>query len=853
MNLSPERWADINAVLDEALDRAPDDPASVLPDICDDPDLREEVRSFLNADEEAVDFLEDDAALHAANLFPGDLDTGQIEDQIAGDIAKALDVAPGNAEEGIEPGTMLGPFKVDSVIGRGGMSTVYRATRVDGSFDQDVAIKLMKPLSDPSAADRFRAERQILASLHHPNVARVFDGGTTPDGRPYLVMEHVQGKPITTYCDENQLSLEERIELFARVTEAVQHAHQNLIVHRDLKPTNILVTDEDTVKLLDFGIAKVLEDSSHRDRVNAPATRTGMHLMTPEYAAPEQVKGEPVTTSTDVYALGVLLYELLTGHRPYRLRQRTAYDIVQAVCEAEPTRPSTAVLETIDVGPPGDSREVTPHDVSQARRTEPAELRRRLRGDLDAIILKALSKRPDARYRTADAFAEDIRRHRDNQPIDARTITLGYQVKKLVQRNRPAVIGGVMVFLLLIGYALTVTYQARQIAAERDKAEAVTSFITSLFAETSPLNTTNTSDLTVRELIDRGAARITSDLEGQPLVRAQVEEVIGNVYSSLGLYEESTAMLTDALHTRHDHPDASAFDIARVEADYGYTLFRQARYEKADSLLQASLQRIERAYGEQDPRSINPRHTRALILEEWGRREQAEALYRMNIEIQEANGSVPPGAYHDLASALQSQAKYEEAVKYHDLANSGFREQFGPSPQLANGLTRAALTYHRRGEYQQAEAMYREGLQMRRDRLPPYHPHIASSCVRLGWLLAETGRPQEAEKLLDEGISILQQLLPPDHWQIATAKGIRGFAWAQQGRVRDALPPLQNSFQTLHKEFGSSDWRTQSTGRVLAQILAQTGQQEAAQRIQQMLSPSGDDTDQRTAQVNANT
>jgi eukaryotic-like serine/threonine-protein kinase len=835
MDLSPERWAEIDAVLDEAFDRDPDNPAAVLADICDDPDLREDVRAFLDADEGAVDFLEDDAALHAGSLFPDDLNTEEMEGQLAGDIAEALNVATDAANGGIEPGTTLGPFEVKSVIGRGGMSTVYRATRVDGSFDQDVAIKLMRPLSDPSAADRFRAERQILASLHHPNVAQVFDGGTTPDGRPYLVMEYVDGQPITSYCDDRQLSLEERIELFGDVIEAVQHAHQNLIIHRDLKPTNILVTEDGTLKLLDFGIAKVLEASAHRDRVNAPATRTGMHLMTPEYAAPEQVRGETVTTSTDVYALGILLYELLTGHRPYKIGKGSTYEIVQAVCEQDPTRPSTAVMETKEMGPPGATHAITPDAVSKARRTDPDQLRQTLRGDLDAIILKALRKEPDARYRTADSFADDLRRFQQDQPVDARTITLGYQVQKLVQRNRAAVIGAAAVLLLLVGYALTITYQANRIAAERDKAEAVASFITSIFADSDPMSVGNTPELTVRELVDRGAERIRSDLAEQPLVRAQVEEVLGRVYSNLGLYEQSTAMLTDALTTRQGHPDASAYEIARVETSYGYTLFRQARYAKGDSLLQRALRRIEQTYGERDVRTIDARHTRALLLEEWGKREQAEALYRLNIDIREDNGSVDPGMYHDLASALQSQGKYEEALRNHRLANDGFREEYGASPQLANGLTRTALTHHRAGNNQQAEAMYREGLKMRREMLPDYHPHIASSCIRLGWLLAETGRPQEAEPLVDEGISILQRLLPPNHWQIAIAKGIRGFAWAQQGRVAEAIPPIQNSFQTLHAEFGPNDWRTQSTGQVLAQILAKTGQTDAAQEVQRML------------------
>lgn len=831
MDISSERWSEISAVLDDAFDRAPDDPASVLDEVCDDPDLRAEVLDFLDAGDD-LDVLDRDAASHAADLFA---DTDAWSGMLAGDIASAL--GGGADDDGIESGTRLGPFCVDDEIGRGGMSTVYRAHRDDGTFEQNVAIKLMRRLPDRDAVERFRAERQILASLDHPNVARVFDGGTTQDGQPYLVMEYVEGKPITTYCDDAELPLDDRIRLFQTVAQAVQHAHQNLIVHRDLKPNNILVTPEGTVKLLDFGIAKVLDASVHRANVNAPSTRTGFHLMTPEYAAPEQVKGGAITTATDVYALGVLLYELLTGHRPYQLQKRSAYDIVQAVVEADPTRPSTIVLETREVGPPGARHTVTPEAVSSARQLKPEQLRRRLRGDLDAIILRTLRKDPDDRYRTADALADELHRFRTDQPVEARTGTLRYRLQKLVQRNRSAVAAAAVAVVLLIGYALTVTYQAQRIAAERDKSEAVTRFITSLFETSDPFTTGSSERITVREVVDRGAARIRTDLANQPLVRAEVETVIGTVYASMGLYAEADSMLFDALRARHRN-DVEPEALAATENALGRSAFRQGNYERADSLHSQALERMIRAFGENDPRTTTSRSGLAILHGEWGNYARAESLYRKNMEIEQMRGrTVSATTYHNIASTIQMQGRFEEALAMHERSIAMYRDQEGQtSVAMANALTRTALTLHRMGRLDRAEELYREGLQMRRDLLTDNHPHIASSCVRLSWLLVQKGETDEAETLINEGINVLKAVLPPEHWQITAAEGIRGLVWARQGRVQEAVPPLQRSFRVMNQRFGPADWRTQSAGQALAQIYTAIGRSDAAQQVQAVLS-----------------
>jgi non-specific serine/threonine protein kinase/serine/threonine-protein kinase len=373
----------------------------------------------------------------------------------------------------------VGPYRLIRPIGRGGMGAVYLAVRDDDVFQKRVAIKLLKRGMDTEAiVRRFQHERQILAALEHPNIASLLDGGTTADGLPYFAMEYVEGQPITEYCDGRQLDTNARLELFRHVCAAVQYAHQNLIVHRDIKPANVLVTNDGTPKLLDFGIAKLLnpELAGH----TMVPTVAGMQLLTPEYASPEQVRGETVTTATDVYSLGVLLYELLTARLPYRLTGRTAADVLRAVCESPPVRPSTAVTQLADQGSDGGDAHRTdaaPQDV-HTRATDgvrPARrdlLRRRLAGDLDNILLKALSKEPARRYASVDQFSEDVRRHLSGLPVVARKDTLAYRTAKFVRRNRAVVVAGVLTLVALVGGMIATAWQARVARLERARAEA---------------------------------------------------------------------------------------------------------------------------------------------------------------------------------------------------------------------------------------------------------------------------------------------------------------------------------------------------------------------------------------------
>jgi serine/threonine protein kinase len=417
--MSEDRLDRLERLFKAARLHAPEERAAFLEAACaDDPALRAELHALLQSDHQAdaSAFLQDPAPNWAADhLFE----------------------ASGDADEEMR-GRTGGPYVVQQRLGRGGMGDVYLAIR-EQPFKQYVALKIIRRgMNTRDVAARFAVERQILAALNHPNIARLFGGGMTEDGLPYLAMEYVDGRPITAYCDEERCSLPERLRLFQTVCHAVQYAHQNLVIHRDLKPTNILVTKGGTVKLLDFGIAKLL--NPHLNPVDVPVTRTAWRLMTPEYASPEQVRGEALTTAAAVYALGVILYELLTGHRPYEVAGCSPQEILEIVCEQEPGRPSTKVLKaTVCSSPNRTSRTVTPGAISTARSVPVERLRRQLRGDLDNIALMALRKEPGRRYGSAEQLGDDLERYLNGLPVVARPSTLRYRLRKFVVRHRVSV------------------------------------------------------------------------------------------------------------------------------------------------------------------------------------------------------------------------------------------------------------------------------------------------------------------------------------------------------------------------------------------------------------------------------
>ena len=444
MTLVP--WDEVREVVDAVLELRVEERAGYLDQACPDPAVRRYVESLIVSYDQAGNFL-DEPALAS--------------------LAKPL----GEDEAESRVGRRIGPYQVIEEIGEGGMGTVYRAVRADDQYQQQVAIKLVRSGFDSRfTVGRFKAERQILASLEHPNIARMLDGGTSEDGLPYFVMELIEGQAIDEYCDAHKLPTSERLKLFRTVCSAVHCAHQHLVVHRDLKPGNILVTGEGVPKLLDFGIAKILNPEAFPQAVDP--TVTVLRLLTPEYASPEQVRGEAITTASDVYSLGVVLYRLLTGHRPYGMKSRSPHDLARAICETEPLKPSTAVNRIEEVsGAQGNSVTLTPGQVSSTRDGQPERLRRRLAGDVDNIILKALAKEAGRRYGSAEQFSEDIRRHLEGLPVTARKDTVGYRSGKFIQRHKAGVGAAALVLVTLLGGLGATIREAGIARGQRARAE----------------------------------------------------------------------------------------------------------------------------------------------------------------------------------------------------------------------------------------------------------------------------------------------------------------------------------------------------------------------------------------------
>jgi serine/threonine protein kinase len=442
--MTPERWQRVKELLGPALELEPSRRTGYLDQACaDDASLRGEIELLLAAGKKAGSNFLNDPALTEAFLE---------------DFAARADVWIGRR---------AGPYEIVEEIGAGGMGEVYRAIRADDQYSKEVAIKLV-PGSQGSSfiINRFKNERQILASLEHPNIARLLDGGTTEDGVPYFVMELIEGQRLVEYCDARKLPVSERLSLFLQVCSAVQYAHQRLIIHRDIKPGNILVTAEGVPKLLDFGIAKIVNPNAAADGFEP--TITMFRLLTPGYASPEQIKDEAITTASDVYSLGVVLYELLTGHSPYRVTSRTPHEISQAVCGVDPDKPSAAVRQTESAFDKVGEKQIAPAALSEARDASPEKLSKRLSGDLDNIVLMALRKEPQRRYASVEQFAQDIRRHLEHLPVAARKDTLGYRTSKFVVRHKVAVAAAALVTVALLS-AMGVTFREARIAQRRFK------------------------------------------------------------------------------------------------------------------------------------------------------------------------------------------------------------------------------------------------------------------------------------------------------------------------------------------------------------------------------------------------
>jgi serine/threonine-protein kinase len=682
-------------------------------------------------------------------------------------------------------GELIGNFRVLQEIGQGGMAVVYLAERADGNYSQRVALKILRyGLTDSQAQFHFAQERQILASLGHQSIARLLDAGTTASGLQYLAMEYVEGVPIDRHCDEQRLSIEARLALFLKVVEAVQYAHRHLIVHRDLKPSNIVVTPEGAVKLLDFGIAKLLAPAAFDHA--APPTRNGVWLMTPECASPEQVRGDPVSTATDVYQLGLLLYTLVCGRQPYSVQGRAPLDAFRVICESEPMAPSATVSDD---------------DVHTVRRTTAARLRRALRDGLDAIILKALRKEPAQRYASVERLGDDIRRHQQGCPVSAHEGAWSYRAGKFMRRHAPMLS---VIAVAVVAVASVATWYAIQLADERNRAQLeaatathVAEFLANVFNGSG--SRIANGGTTARELLDRGAESIETDLADQPEMRARLLNVIGGVYVQYDLFDQAQPLLDKALSQNTQLYGRNSKETA--ETLYWMATLASHRDDNAKSLsLYEEVLRIrERLFG---PRDVAIADTAAAF---------ASALLR--------KGDTPK-AEREAERALDIYAQTVDANDERVLTT-------------INVLIACAFNA---GDLRRARTLYEQLLPRIKQSLGATHRNYAAALGNLAFVKIELGDYEGVEQELRHSIQLYEQLYGPDHGSIAAKWVVLGKLLHQTDRLSEALAMFQYAIDSQRRVSGPGDRVEAFALSMMSSTLRSRGDLEGAlQRIQAAL------------------
>jgi serine/threonine protein kinase/tetratricopeptide (TPR) repeat protein len=762
------RWQQIQMLFDQLADMNGAEREAHLNKSCgNDADLRMSVQSLLTLDGTAEDPLLNAVGAAAESLLE------DHRDRLIG--------------------TRVGPYRVVSILGHGGMSTVYRGERDDSQYHQTVAIKVLQHASvHPRLRSRLHSERHILATLDNPSIARLIDSGDLEDGTPYLVMEFVDGESIDVYCDTRTLFIRERIELFIAVCGAVHYAHRNLVVHRDIKASNIFVTDEGAPKLLDFGIAKLLapESLSH----TLPVTRLQERILTPENAAPEQVLGRPITTATDTYALGVLLYLLLTGRSPYRLLSYSQLQLERAICMDDPTRPSQMVVSKLKGESDSDRSR-----ISDRRGLSPQRLRSRLSGDLDAIVAMAMRKEPDKRYASVEALADDLRRHLLGQPVRARHGDWRYNTAKFLRRNLFPVVTTAAAFLGLAIVAGVTLWQNHLIgiardatADERDRAQQVSAFMVDVFSKADPFNAQG-KESSAKELLDRGAEKIKGNTNLQPEVHAQLLESIGLAYRRQGHYDTAIPLFEQAVAIRRDAHPLDNRSFAAALANLAQALTDAGRFVSAEAYIQQALS-VSQA-GDAPPSS-----------------ETADIFFQYGHFLLSAK-SDPERAAKLFADAL---AMYRSLPGDQHLA-------------IASTLSSLAAPAMWAGDFLIAEQYQREGLSLLRSTVSRNYPDYAAALEGLGYILTQRGKYVEAEQTLNEALQIERSDFGADNQRIAAIKANLGEIYAREGDAARAMALTTEALRIITDRLGASHYMTGYYLDALANLHLNAGNLTAAE------------------------
>jgi len=726
--------------------------------------LRQEVESLLGDERNLGEFLEK-PALEAAN------------------------VGMAGGDERWLAGQRLGPYDLLEPIGEGGMGEVWLAEQKQ-PVRRRVALKLIKAgMGTREVVARFESERQALALMDHPNIAKVFDAGATPQGRPYFVMEYVTGIPITDHCDKHRMTLRERLELFVHVCEGVQHAHQKAIIHRDLKPSNVLVSEVDgkpLPRIIDFGLAKA---TSQRLTAGTMFTQAGAIVGTPTYMSPEQAgaTGVDVDTRTDVYSLGVVLYELLVGAVPLDLHKVAFDEILRRLREEEAPRPSRMVRILGEQS----------GTAAQNRGSDPSALVRQLRGDLDAIALKALEKDRSRRYATPSDLAADIGRYLRHEPVWARPASAGYRAGKYMRRHGVGVAVAAALAVMLISFAVAQTLQLRRTTRERDRADRVAAFMISMFKVSDP-SAARGNTITAREILDKASKEIDTGLAKDPELQAQMMQTMGEVYQSLGLYPQVTSLLTRAVDIRRRALGPRNPDTLTSMNSLGQNLMDNGRYAEAEKLLRETLGMQRRVLGSEHPGTLTSMHNLALVLDDEGRYAEAERLERETLEIRRrVLGPEHPDTLKSLSilgDIVDDEGRYAEAEKLRRETLEIRRRTLGPeNPDSMASMGNLGIALRHEGRYAEAEKLQRETLDIERRNLGPEHPVTLRTMHNLALVLANEGHYAEAEKLHREILDVRRRLLGPEHPDTAASTYNVGCILARKGEVDEALSLLREA------------------------------------------------------------
>ncbi len=736
--MAPSRWHRVRALFESVYDLDASARDRRLEAACaTDPSMRDEVESLLKA--------------HRS--------TGALLDEPIFQMPRAAEPED-DANRWV--GQCVGAYELTRHIASGGMGHVFLARRADGQFKKDVAVKLIRPeLLTPQAVRGFHREREAMAVFDHANVARLLDGGMATGGIPYLVMEYVEGAPITRYCRERRLPIRERLRLFLQVCDAVQYAHENLIVHCDIKPANIHVTEDGRCKLLDFSIARILSPAPEKE---VAATMTMRRRLTPQYASPEQIRGENPTTRTDIYLLGLLLYELLTGAPPFPDLGNPVYAMERAVCEDDPQRPSTAMRRTAEC------------DLRQMNWRERLVTRRRLRGDLDSIVMMALRKQPDQRYRSVEQFGDDIRRHLDGLPIRARPHTLGYRLVRFAGRHRGSVGFAAIFVLALVGGTAATAWQYRIASLERDRAvraqrdaeqharlsaaearrtDAVLHFFQQMLAKADPAN--GGRDLTVLDVLESASRGISREFASNPDLEGAIRSAIGTTYVGLGRYDDARQHLVRAMDLASAAGDDRPADLARAHRDLSVLYYHTQSFAEAEAHARSALLIDETISPDGSSNTAQDLNNLAAICRSRGELDEARQLLLRALEIREQ---------------LHGEVSVEVAETLNNLANN----------------------HRMRGELPAAEQMCRRVVDIRRQVLSVTHPSTAAAMDNLAVILLQQNRLSEAEPFLVEAIAALRECYPTGHpdlaislMNLAAFHGLKGRVELAAQSAREAL------------------------------------------------------------------